>query len=158
MKNILILTTVSGFLKKFEMENVKILQSMGYTVHYAANMNEQHYPFDERELEREGIRLHHIDIARSPYMLNYNVKAFGQLITVIKKNHICAIHCHTPVGGMLGRQMGWWFRRRQLQIIYTAHGFHFYKGAPFINNTIYYFVERFLAFYRSSCCDQQRRL
>uniref|UniRef100_UPI0006CFBA81 glycosyltransferase n=1 Tax=Mediterraneibacter glycyrrhizinilyticus TaxID=342942 RepID=UPI0006CFBA81 len=105
MKNILILTTVSGFLKKFEMENVKILQSMGYTVHYAANMNEQHYPFDERELEREGIRLHHIDIARSPYMLNYNVKAFGQLITVIKKNHICAIHCHTPVGGMLGRQM-----------------------------------------------------
>lgn len=85
MKNILILTTVSGFLKKFEMENVKILQSMGYTVHYAANMNEQHYPFDERELEREGIRLHHIDIARSPYMLNYNVKAFGQLITVIKK-------------------------------------------------------------------------
>ena len=46
---------------------------------------------------------------------------------------------------MLGRQMGWWFRRRQLQIIYTAHGFHFYKGAPFINNTIYYFVERFLA-------------
>ena len=42
MKNILILTTVSGFLKKFEMENVKILQSMGYMVHYAANMNEQH--------------------------------------------------------------------------------------------------------------------
>ena len=38
------------------------------TVHYAANMNEQHYPFDEKELERAGIRLHHIDIARSPYM------------------------------------------------------------------------------------------
>ena len=145
MKNILILTTVSGFLKKFEMENVKILQSMGYMVHYAANMNEQHYPFDEKELERAGIRLHHIDIARSPYMLNYNMKAFWQLAAIIKQNHICAIHCHTPVGGMLGRQMGWWFRRRQLQIIYTAHGFHFYKGAPFINNTIYYFVERFLA-------------
>ena len=66
MKNILILTTVSGF-EKFEMENVKILQSMGYTVHYAANMDEQHYPFDEKELERAGVRLHHIDIARSLY-------------------------------------------------------------------------------------------
>ena len=92
MKNILILTTVSGFLKKFEMENVKILQSMGYMVHYAANMNEQHYPFDEKELERAGIRLHHIDIARSPYMLNYNMKAFWQLAAIIKQNHICAIH------------------------------------------------------------------
>lgn len=95
MKNILILTTVSGFLKKFEMENVAILQKLGYTVHYAANMNEQHYPFDEEELQKAGVNLHHIDIARSPYMLNYNLKAFGQLISIIKKYHICAIHCHT---------------------------------------------------------------
>lgn len=145
MKNILILTTVSGFLKKFEMENVAILQKLGYTVHYAANMNEQHYPFDEEELQKAGVNLHHIDIARSPYMLNYNLKAFGQLISIIKKYHICAIHCHTPVGGMLGRMMGWYFHKKHLKVIYTAHGFHFYKGAPLINNTIYYLVEKFLA-------------
>ena len=35
MKKILILTTVSGFLYKFEMDNVRILQKMGYEVHYA---------------------------------------------------------------------------------------------------------------------------
>lgn len=121
MKNILILTTVSGFLKKFEMENVAILQKLGYTVHYAANMNEQHYPFDEEELQKAGVNLHHIDIARSPYMLNYNLKAFGQLISIIKKYHICAIHCHTPVGGMLGRMMGWYFHKKHLKVIYTAH-------------------------------------
>ena len=57
MKNILILTTVSGFLKKFEMENVKILQSMGYMVHYAANMNEQHYPFDRKGTRKGGNKI-----------------------------------------------------------------------------------------------------
>ena len=42
-KHFLILATTSDFLWKFEMENVKILQQMGYVVHYAANMNEPHY-------------------------------------------------------------------------------------------------------------------
>lgn len=143
MRNILILTTVSGFLDKFEKDDTRILQDMGYTVHYAANMNEQHYPFDEEEIRQMGIRIHHIDIARSPYMFRYNCRAAIQLRKIIRNNHICAIHCHTPVGGMLGRLMGCWFP--DLKIVYTAHGFHFYKGAPFINNSVYYTVERVLA-------------
>lgn len=147
MKNILILTTVSGFLGKFEKGNIKILQDMGYTVHYAANMKEQHYPFDEEELRGMGIHIHHIDIARSPYMFKYNLKAVFQLRNIIIQNGICAIHCHTPVGGMFGRVMGRWFKKRNLHIVYTAHGFHFYKGAPLINNTVYYIVERMLAKY-----------
>lgn len=147
MKNILILTTVSGFLDKFERGNVAILQKMGYTVHYAANMEEQHYLFDEAEIRNRGVHLHHIDIARSPYMLRYNGKAFFQLMKIIRENHICAIHCHTPVGGALGRLMGMAFKKENLQVVYTAHGFHFYKGAPLINNTVYYLMERLFATY-----------
>lgn len=147
MKNILILTTVSGFLDKFEKGNIAILQKMGYTVHYAANMEEQHYLYDEQEIRNLGVRIHHIDIARSPYVLNYNIKAYKQLVEIIKKYNICAIHCHTPVGGTLGRLMGWKFKKRNLRVVYTAHGFHFYKGAPLMNNTVYYAAEKFLARY-----------
>ena len=50
-KQVLILTTVSGFLEKFETGDVRILQRMGYTIHYAANMREQHYLFREKDLE-----------------------------------------------------------------------------------------------------------
>lgn len=146
-KNILILTTVSGFLEKFEQEDVRILQRLGYTVHYASNMREQHYLFQERELEQMGVQPHHIEIERSPYMFRKNREAFAQLIDLIEKYQIQVIHCHTPVGGLLGRLAGKYYKKRNIKVIYTAHGFHFYKGAPLINNSIYYMVERVLSRY-----------
>lgn len=147
VKNILILTTVSGFLSKFERGNVRILRGMGYTVHYAANMKEQHYIFDEKELQDMGVMTHHIDIARSPYMFRSNMKAFRQLIKIVRENNICAIHCHTPVGGVFGRLAGRFFVNRGICVLYTVHGFHFYDGAPLINRTIYYLAEKVLAHY-----------
>ena len=53
------------------------------------------------------------------------------------------IHCHTPVGGVLGRLCGHIYPNTK--VIYTAHGFHFYKGAPFIDWLFYYPVEKYLA-------------
>ncbi|MBC5689800.1 glycosyltransferase family 4 protein [Mediterraneibacter sp. NSJ-55] len=146
-KNILILATVGGFLMKFETENVKLLQSLGYRVHYAANMREQHYLFEETKLKEIGVEAHHIDIERSPYMVRENKKAFDQLLDIIDRFEISMIHCHTPVGGVLGRLAGRYFKKKNIIVIYTAHGFHFYKGAPLLNNTVYYLVERFLARY-----------
>lgn len=145
-KNVLIITTVSGFLDKFEKENVKILIDMGYAIHYAANTSEPNYAYGEEEIRALGVVTHHIDIERSPYKLN-NIKAFCQIRKLIKEYDISIIHCHTPVGGMLGRLVGIAFRSRGIQIIYTAHGFHFYKGAPLINNSLYYWVEKWLAKY-----------
>lgn len=146
-REILILTTISGFLDKFERENVKILQEMGYTVHYAANTREQHYLFSEDEIEKLGVHIHHIDIERSPYMVRNNRRAFLQLTEIVRKYSINIIHCHTPVGGLLGRLLGRHFRKDGITVIYTAHGFHFYKGAPWINNSVYYWVEKCLAHY-----------
>ena len=148
-KNILILTCVSGFLDKFEKENVKILRSLGFCVHYASNMNEQHYVFDTKEFDELEITPHHIDIERSPFMITNNCKALKQIIRIIYENDINVLHCHAPVGGMLGRLAGRYCNKKghQLKVIYTAHGFHFYKGAPIINNTIYQSAEKFLAHY-----------
>ena len=36
---------------------------------------------------------------------------------------------------------------QKMQVIYTAHGFHFYKGAPLINWLLYYPVEKWLSKY-----------
>lgn len=146
-KNILILTTISGFLDKFEKENVKLLLEMGYRVHYAANTKEQHYLFDEKKIRDMGVEIHHIDVARSPYMLLDNRKAFFQLLKLVEEYHIEAIHCHTPVGGVLGRLVGRYYKKKRLRVIYTAHGFHFYKGAQLINNSLYYAAEKILAHY-----------
>ena len=130
---------------KFEKDNVKILRKMGYTVHYAANMEEQKYELDKEELSKLGIEFHHIEIERSPYVLSNYTKAFFQLVKIIRQNDIKLIHCHTPVGGVLGRLVSGWCWKKHIKVIYTAHGFHFYQGAPIKNNTLYYLVEKVLS-------------
>lgn len=145
VKNFLIISVVGGFLEKFEYSDVKILQSMGYKVHYAANINDNCYECNVEEMQKNGICVHHIDIARSPYMISHNAKAFKQLVEIVEQNDIKAIHCHEPVGAVLGRIVGLYFIKRIIPVMYTAHGFHFYKGAPLINNTLYYLAEKILA-------------
>ena len=125
------------------MENVKILQQMGYVVHYAANMNEPHYLPGPEKIQALGVQAHHIDIARSPFMVQYNYAALHQLAAIIKSYQIRILHCHTPVGGLLGRLAG--RLCKGLVVIYTAHGFHFYRGAPLLNRVAYYSVEKALA-------------
>lgn len=54
------------------------------------------------------------------------------------------VHCHSPIGAALCRLA---FRRSKTKVIYTAHGFHFYDGAPLKNWLIFYPVEKILARY-----------
>jgi len=143
----LILATTNDFLWKFERENVRILQQMGYVVHYATNIDEPRYVSYAREMEQMQVMVHPIAIARSPFMLRDNQKALGQLLGLVQKYPIRAIHCHTPVGGVLGRLTGKLCRQKNLIVIYTAHGFHFYREAPLWNHLVYYHVERMLAHY-----------
>ena len=144
MKKVLIIATISGFLPQFEKNDVKILKSMGCEIHYASNFNNPVYSFDEKDLEHQGIILHRIDIEKSPAKIGPNLKAVRQLKEVIDKNEIDMIHCHNPMGGVAGR-IAAKISKRKPYVIYTAHGFHFYDGAPLPNWIAFYPVERFLA-------------
>lgn len=143
--HVLLLTTTGGFVPQFEMENVRILQEMGAVVHYAANFENPVYHVSKKELEEAGIRVHPVAIHKSPFRIGINWKAYRELIQLVEKENISCIHCHNPVGGVLGRILGRHFRKKNLKIIYTAHGFHFYKGAPLVNRIFYYPVEYLLA-------------
>ncbi len=141
----LFIATVGGFVTQFEMNNIRILTQMGYEVHSAANYEEPVYCVKENELREQGVILHQADIAKSPFMWRQNLRALQQICEVIRKEKITLIHCHTPVGGLLGRLAGILCRGQGLKVVYTAHGFHFYRGAPWRNWLIYYNVERLLA-------------
>ena len=143
MKKALIITTVSGFVPQFEMNNVHILQELGYEVHYASNFHTPVYDNNNDRLKGTGIICHQIDFVRSPYYIRRNVMALRQLISLMRKEHFHLIHCHTPMGGVLGRIAA--HKTNTKPVIYTAHGFHFYKGAPVWNWLFFYPVERFLA-------------
>lgn len=97
-----------------------------------------------RGIRALGVEVHHIRAARSPYLLRENRAALSQLLELVGRYPIRAIHCHTPVGGMLGRLTGRFSRERPV-VVYTAHGFHFFRGAPLYNRLAFYPVERGLA-------------
>lgn len=149
MKKALIVTTVSGFVPQFEMNNVRLLQERGYEVHYAANYNTPVYG-DNSRLEGTGIIRHQVDFVKSPFSLS-NIKVYRQLNAVVKElsrdGELKIIHCHTPMGGAMARLVGKGLRKDGTKIIYTAHGFHFFKGADKLNWLVYYTAEKWLSRY-----------
>lgn len=144
MNKVLIITTNSGFVPQFEMNDIKILEESGYEIHYASNFDKPIYRIDQDELKDRGIILHHINIEKSPVHIGANVKAWRQLRKIITEEEIDLVHCHNPLGGVLGRIVPKRLRKRPI-VIYTAHGFHFYQGAPKKNWLLYYTAERMLA-------------
>jgi len=88
-------------------------------------------------------RQYAISIGRDPFCIK-NIKAYMELRKILLSTNYDIIHCHTPTGSVLGRLVA---RGLKTKVIYTAHGFHFYKGAPFINWLLYYPIEKYLVKY-----------
>lgn len=78
-----------------------------------------------------------IPFERNPLKLG-NVRAYQMLKKVIDEGNYDIIHCHTPVGALLARLAAAGARKRGTRVIYTAHGFHFFKGAPLKNWLVYF--------------------
>lgn len=143
-KNVLIVTTVSGFLWQFERNTVDILRKAGARIHYASGFGSKDYDFDEEYFTENEIQVHPVSIRKSPFHIKENCRALVELIRIIRREEIHVVHCHNPVGGVLGR-LAAWLSAREVKVIYTAHGFHFYKGGPLKSWFLFYPVERALA-------------
>ena len=146
MKRMLFVTTIGGFLQQFEMEQVNILRELGYELYYASDFDNMFYSHSKGELVKSKVRTCHISIKKYPWRIAANLRAILQIKRIIDTFHIDIIHCNNPVGGVCGRVAAR-LSKMEPYVVYTAHGFHFYKGAPIRNWLIYYPVERFLARY-----------
>lgn len=141
MKKALLVATVQSHIAQFHRPLIRVLKEAGYEVHVAARDN---------LAEKNGLTINNIDkkfnvgFERSPFSLK-NLKAYRDLKRIIENNHYDIISCNTPVGGMLTRIAARRARKRGTKVYYTAHGFHFYKGAPLKNWLIYYPIEKIMA-------------
>lgn len=148
MKKMLMLATTAAMIEQFNKDNILLLEEMGYEVHVAGNFHEGNPISDEKLnafkkwIEEHHGRWFHISSVRKPTSVLENLKAYKKIISLINEYHYDFIHCHTPIGSVLGRVAAHMTRTK---VIYTAHGFHFYDGAPLKNWLIYYPVERFLS-------------
>lgn len=93
------------------------------------------------DLQSSGLVLHQVPFTRNPFSLQ-NLKSFCKLNRLIQEQSYDAVFCHEPVGGAMGRIVSCFHK---LTVVYMAHGFHFYKQAPFINKLLYKPIEWMLS-------------
>lgn len=138
MKKVLFTATVDSHILQFHIPFLKLFKEKGYEVHVATNGKEK-IPFCDVK--------HVISFERSPLKLN-NLKAIKQLKKICNEEKFDIIHCHTPMGSVVTRLAAKHSRKKfNTRVIYTAHGFHFFKGASLKNWLIFYPVEKWLAKY-----------
>jgi len=135
---VLLTATVQSHICQFHKPLVEVLHKHGCEVHVAAKNN---------LAEKNGLALdfvekvYDIPFARSPKNPD-NLKAYRQLKKIIEKEQYDVIHCNTPMGGIVTRLAAKKSRKHGTKVYYTAHGFHFYKGAPKKNWIVFYPIER----------------
>ena len=143
MKMLYILN-IANRVNSFSHASMCAASKMGIDFHIAGNWGYASEAERASDEQKYGIHIHQIDFLRAPYDFR-NRKAMDQLQGLVKKEKFDIIHCNTPIGGVLGRLVG--KKCGVKKIIYQAHGFHFYKGAPLLNWFLYYPIERWLARY-----------
>lgn len=150
MRKMLMLASVASMIDQFNMPNIKLLSEMEYEVHVGCNFKKGNTCPEEKieelkkTLEKMQIRYFQIDFSRNVFKINEILKSYKQVKSLMEKEQYEFIHCHSPIGGVVGRIAG---HATGTKVIYTAHGFHFYKGAPLLNWILYYPVEKWLSKY-----------
>lgn len=135
---VLLTATVQSHICQFHKPLVEVLHSYGYEVHVAAKDN---------LAEKNGLKLDFVEkvydvpFARSPKSKD-NFRAYKELKKIIEKEHYDVVHCNTPMGGIVTRLAAHKARKSGMKVYYTAHGFHFYKGAPKKNWIVFYPIEK----------------
>ncbi|MBQ9032159.1 MAG: glycosyltransferase family 4 protein [Parasporobacterium sp.] len=147
-KQVLMAATVPSMIGQFNMDNIRILLDMGYKIDVACDFNDTSvWPKDKvekfrKKLDEMGIRSIQIDFSRSPINIVRHIKSITQVKKLLSDNDYSFIHTHTPIASAIIRFVS---RKKRSRIIYTAHGFHFYKGAPKKNWIIFYPLEKYLS-------------
>ena len=150
MKKMLMVATVPSMIGQFNMNNISILLDLGYEVHVACNWNDRSVWTQEKvdnlknKLNDLKVKFYQIDFSRSIFDLKNHFESYKQILELTNKNKYNFIHCHTPIASVITRLV---CKKSRIKCIYTAHGFHFYKGAPLINWMIFYPIEKYLSKY-----------
>lgn len=136
MKKILFIATIPEHFCYFHLPYFEMFKKSGWQVDIACHGSKRQVPFCDNRFD--------IPISRVPFHKD-NIETYRTLKKIINENNYDIIHCHTPIGGVLGRLAGRKIRKNGAKVLYTAHGFHFCKGAPLINWLLFFPIELFLS-------------
>jgi len=138
---VMMLCTTDNMIWQFLIPHIETLKELGATVDCVCAKTG--FWFDELK-DKFGLNMIEVPMARSPINLLKNIKAYSTLKKLHKQNKYDLIYCQQPVGGLMGRLIA---KKFKIPCIYTAHGFHFFKGCSLVNKVVYKNVEKWLSKY-----------
>lgn len=144
----LMIASVASMIDQFNMDNISILLKLGYEVHVAADfvdggtINQERIENLKTRLLEMGVDVFHVAIPRKITAINKIITAYKEVKDLCDANCYRIVHCHSPIGGVVARMAARDIRKKGTKVIYTAHGFHFYDGAPKKNWLMFYPVEK----------------
>ncbi len=142
MKKVLFVATVVRLhINMFHKPYIKWFHEQGWQVDVAANND---YENKDECIIPYCDNFYCLPFERSP-IKKENLEAYKQLKKLIDSGNYDLIHCHTPMGSVIARLAAGPARKNGTKIIYTAHGFHFYKGSPMLNWLVYYPIEKLMS-------------
>ena len=153
MKKALVVASVASMIDLFNRDNIIILKDLNYEVHVSANFNYGNITSKERvnkfkkELKDNGVIVNDVPIPRKITSIKDIFVSYNLLKKDISNEGYDMIHCQSPIGGVLCRIAAIKARRCGTKVIYTAHGFHFYKGSSLVNWLVYYPIEKLCSFF-----------
>ena len=140
-KVLFVATVVKTHMMQFHIPYLKMFQEMGWET-AVASKNDYENPADCQIPYCDNF--YNIPFERMPWKPK-NIQSYKMLKKIIDEGNYDIIHCHTPVGAMITRLAALAARKKGTKVIYTAHGFHFFKGAPLLNWLLFYPAEWLLA-------------
>lgn len=138
------IATVYSHLAAFHLPFMADLRQDGVEVHaYAATDH------CREDVAAAGFECRDLPFSRRPLSLG-NGQALRELVRRLRQEPYDFVHVHTPNAAVVVRLAVWLAgltapsKARRTRLVYTAHGFHFYRGAPW-RNWLFYPLEWGLA-------------
>lgn len=143
MRKVLLIASVQSHICQFHRPLIDMLHSHGFEVHVAAQDNLDLKPGLKLDFADKVIE---VPFVRSVFDKN-NIKAYHAIKRIIESDNYEVVHCNTPIASVLTRLAARKVRKRGTKVIYTAHGFQFFKGSSKKDWLLYYPIERLMAHY-----------
>ena len=154
MKKALMLASVASMIEQFNMKNIELLKNIGYEVdvitnfEYGSTMPQEKVDALKEHLKSDGVNPVHVPIPRKIFDVSGIINSYRLVKKECEEKKYKLLHCQSPIGGVIARFAARKIRKKVgTKVIYTAHGFHFCKGAPLKNWLIFFPIEWVCSFF-----------
>ncbi len=151
MKKALMHAHTAYHIKQFNMDNIRLLQDLGYQVDVATCFGDDDSALSPEALQQArqafidmGCNVIETASLRKIFDIPSLIKGYRQLKKAADINRYDLVHTQSPIGGVICRLAMKKARKKYgTKVIYAAHGFHFFAGAPKKNWLIFYNAEKY---------------